>query len=105
MQLGARTFAANDVRMLRVSYRDWLSRGASLASITVVDPTGSHTYNGSSLVTIGSPITSSFAFSPDRTEVSWLLTCPAINQTFTLQVQVTDTLGQLVNDTIAITIG
>lgn len=104
MQLASRVYAQNDARIIEISYRSFLREGMTLASFSVTDPTGMRTWNGSSGTSTGTPITSNLAFTPDRQALYFLLTCPGTNQSFTLTVEATDSLGQQVNDIILVTI-
>lgn len=92
MKLGARTFGINDKRLVRVSYRDWLRRGDTLASVTVLLPAGTAS-------TVGDT-----TFSPDKTEAWFMLNCAAAPEAFDASITVVDTLGQNVTDTISFTI-
>lgn len=95
MLLGSRNLAVGDTRRYRVSYRDFLCDGVSISAVTVTIPNITLGYTSA----IGTGVIAP-ELSPDRQEVYFWVVAGALNEAFTVQVQITDTNDQIVNDTI-----
>jgi hypothetical protein len=94
MLLGTRNYAQNDVRKIVINYCDWLLPGYVLSAVTA-----SITPTTGIVSTVAAPTldpTEKVAFVP--------LTCGGVNESFTLNIQATDTFGQIINDQININV-
>jgi hypothetical protein len=95
MLLGSRQYALNDVRVIRVNYKDWLVPGYVLLSVTAaISPTTGITS------TVG-------AVQLDPTEEIAFITLncgTVVNESFTLNIQAKDTFGQTINDQLNVTV-
>ena len=93
MLLGTRNYAQNDVRKIVINYCDWLLQGYVLSGVTAsVTP-------ATATSTVAAPTldpTEKIAFVP--------LTCGGVNETFTLNIQATDTFGQIIHDQINVNV-
>lgn len=87
MILGTKTLAQKDVRRYTIEYE--LDKGYTLVTATVTVPAGT-------VSTIGA-----VTLDPKHQKVYFYVNAGAVNENFTATVQVTDTEGQTVNDTIA----
>lgn len=95
MWLASRNIGVNDRRRVRVSYKDFLSKGTALASVTV---TVTPTVPPASSSIVGGAFSPSF--NPAKTELIFFVQAGAVNETFTAAIQAVDSTGQIVNDTI-----
>lgn len=98
MLLGTRNITANDLRRYEVNYSDFL-RGAGAKgvlkspSVTIQNPQG-----------ILSTVTS-YSVSTDGLRLYFYVQAgPNVNEVFVVAVQVQDTQGELVNDTVGFTV-
>ncbi len=93
MLLGTRNYAQGDVRKLVINYCDWLLQGYVLSAVTAtITPT-----TAKSTVAAAS-------FDPTEKVVFIPITCASVNESFTLNVQATDTFGQTIHDQININV-
>ena len=94
MLLGQRNLTSGDTRRITIDYTDFLPKGVTLATATVtLTPSG---------------LTSSVqapSLTDNKEGIYFLITGgSAINEAFTANVQVTDTYGETVNDTLNFTV-
>lgn len=94
MQLGSLRYATNDVRIFAIYYGEWLAQGYVLSTVTVTIPTAN----------IVSTVDSPAVQSPDSLTAYIKITCGDVKESFTLDVVATDTLGQIVHDTVDVTV-
>ena len=94
MQLGTLRYATNDIRIFAIAYGDWLAQGYILSTVTVTIPT----------TNIVSTVDSPALQSPDGKTAYIKITCGDVKESFTLDVVAQDTLGQVVNDTVDVTV-
>lgn len=73
-----------------VDYDNWLEDGVTIASATVTDDDTS--------VTVGTPVIE------DGHKIRFFVQGGTLNQAFTVSVAITDTKGQIKNDTIEFTV-
>jgi len=95
MLLGSRQYALNDVRVIRVNYKDWLVPGYVLLSVTATTTPATGLSS-----TVG-------AVQLDPTEEIAFLTLncgSVVNENFTLNIQAKDTFGQTINDQLNVTV-
>jgi len=93
MILGQKSHTAGDHTRYIIDYSRWLEEGVSLATATVVmDPAFTTTVTDItiSLVTVLA----------EHNRVSFVMAGGSVNETFTLDVQVTDSRGETKNDTL-----
>lgn len=95
MLLGTRIIAQNDLRQFRVNYREFLAKGAFISTVVVTLPAG---------VASSIPVSPAQALSPDKEEVWFYLQAGAVNETFTATVVMTDSTGQIVHDTLSVSV-
>lgn len=92
MLLGSRTLAVGDIRRYPVSYRNYLLPGIKVESVTVTPlalPTG---------LTPTSTVTQAYV-EEDGNGIVFYVKAGVLNEAFTAQVVITDTVGETVNDT------
>ena len=93
MLLGQRFYAVNDVRVIRISYAQWLQPGYVLQRAVATIPTAVTS-------TVGSVV-----LDPTQTTALITLNCGSVvNESFTLNIQAQDTFGQTINDQLNVTI-
>lgn len=90
MLLGTRLMAQNDKRLIHIDYKEFLARGATIASVTVTIPAGFAS-------TVGT-----ITLLPDKTSVNVFIDAGAVSEIFTAAVIMTDSTGQIVNDTLQV---
>ena len=94
MLLGTRRIAVGDNRRITVDYSGFLPQGVTLNGKTVALVLT--TPNGSSPTsTVGA-----VSYDPTQSQIYFNVTAGVLNELFTANVQVTDTNGEIVNDTI-----
>lgn len=94
MILGQKAHTAGDVVRYLVDYSRWLEEGTSLVTAAVILDAASN---------VTGPITiTGLLVLTSHNRIGFLLSVPAaaVNQTFTLDVQITDTRGETKNDTL-----
>ena len=97
MLLGSRNIVSGDVRRITIDYTDFLPRGVVLATTTVT-----LMLNGAGTITssVAAPM-----LTDNKQGIYFLLTGgSALNEAFTANIQVTDTYGEKVNDTLNFTV-
>lgn len=96
MILGQKAHTAGDTIRYIIDYSRWLEDGVSLSIATVaMDPGSSLIHDITiSLVTVLAA----------HSRVSFLMAGGSVNETFTLDVQVTDSRGEIKNDTLQFTV-
>jgi hypothetical protein len=92
MQLATRTLVTGDNRRYVIDYRDWLIEGAKLSTVSI-------TVVGNVLSRV-----SSQSFDKSLDKVIFFLQAGNVSENFTANVQATDTLGRVINDTITFTV-
>jgi len=92
MQLGPRILSLGDNARIEVDYKDWLYEGAHLTGGVV-------TLNGSPHSTAGS-----VTLNDAKTRLIFFIQAGTVSEVFTVTVQATATDGQIVNDSILITV-
>lgn len=96
MLVGSHTVATGDVRRVEIDYADWLEHGQHItASVATVLTAGVTSFVSNPVPPENSKKTRAIFFVHAGT---------VVNESFTVQVQVTDTLGQVVNDTVQFTV-
>lgn len=90
MVLARRNHTVGNKVFWTVDYGDWLEDGVTIASAVVTD-------NDTS-VTVGSPVTE------DGHKIRFFVQGGTLNQAFTVSVAMTDSKGQIKNDTIEFTV-
>lgn len=91
MLLGQKVHTAGDTTRYIIDYSQWLDEGVTLSAATIVtDPT-----TPTPDITIAS-----VTVLPDHGRVSFVLAGGSVNETFTLDTQVTDSREEVKNDTI-----
>jgi hypothetical protein len=95
MLLGSRQYAQNDIRVIRVNYKDWLYPGYVLKTVTAtISPSSGITS------TVGT-----ITLDPTETIAFITLNCgTVVNENFTLNIVASDTFGQTINDQLSVTI-
>ena len=105
MLLGAKNHTVGNVRRWFIDYRDWLDDGVTVATFTagvqagsdqiggITGPTG-----GSAAVAVASPAVVS------GHKGVMVVSGGVLNETFTASLVMTDTKGEVKNDTIAFTV-
>lgn len=88
MHLASRNLAVGDTRLYFISYKEWLAKGAVLASLAVTLPAGLTS-------TVGT-----ITLSPSKEEAWFFINGGVLNEAFTAAVVATDSTGQKVNDTM-----
>lgn len=91
MLLAHRTLCCGDVRRYEVSYTQFLDKGITL-KLPVVAVAAQ---TPAALSTVGS-----VSLNPETTHLIFYVTAAALPETFTANVQVQDTNGETINDTI-----
>jgi hypothetical protein len=99
MLLGSRNLAVGDTRQYKISYREFLPDGDFIDGLVITIPNITPGY----LSHIGSGSLAPYA-SPDRREVIFWVVAGALNEQFTVQIVVSDSNLQAINDTIDYTI-
>lgn len=95
MLVGQSKLAQGDVRRITVDYSDWLQyRGSHIQNVNATVITAGV------VSTVSSPQTDS----KSKSAIFFVHASSVLNEAFTVQVQVTDTLGQVVNDTVTFTV-
>lgn len=93
MLLGQKAHTAGNAIRYAVDYSNWLDDGVSLTAATVVlDP--------SFTATVKDIVITETEMTPSH-KVVFLMTGGSINEAFTLDVQITDSRGEVKNDTCA----
>lgn len=95
MLLGSRNQAVGDTRRYRVSYEGFLPNGVFISAVTVTTP--NITPGFTSAIGTGAIAPQ---LSPDKRAVYFWVVAGNLNETFTAQIEITDTNSQVVNDTI-----
>lgn len=95
MLIGTRQHTAGNKTRYKVNYRDWLEEGRTLNqstgfSATVLSPAPADVTVDQASVTAD--------------DLYFWVSGGSLNETFSVQVQVTDTLGEIVIDTIGFTV-
>jgi hypothetical protein len=88
MLLTSRNIGVSDIRLYTVSYREWLQRGATLATVAVTVPAGTTSSVGA------------ITLYPEEKCVRFFVTGGVLNEQFTASVVASDSIGQKVNDTV-----
>jgi hypothetical protein len=91
MLLSTRNITLGDTRRYVVDYRDFLDKGVKLATVAVTTNGPTSTVQNASI-------------SEDETEVYFYATAGVLNEVFTVNLQVTDTNLETVNDTLDFTV-
>lgn len=91
MLLGQRTIAKGDVRNYKAHYREFLIDGARLATQTVTSSSTTSTITNTSINVY------------DKT-VLFTVNAGQVNESFTVTIHVTTTLGEAVTDTVNFTV-
>lgn len=106
MLIGSKNLANGDIRRVIIDYRDWLLEGDWLS--VVVASIGSTSVDNKGHFVNVPPASGLYASNVtlDQENKSVYLTVNAgnVNGNFTLQVEVTDTIGQVITDTLAFTV-
>lgn len=89
MLLGSKIHGVGDVKRWRINYSRWLDNTAQLTGCTVTSSSLTCTIQSSSVL---------------GQDVIFYLQGGVVNETFTVAVQITDTLGNTKNDTISFTV-
>lgn len=94
MLLGQRTLTSGDVRRITIDYSEFLPKGVVLATATVtLSPIGITS-------SVGAP-----TLTDAKNGIYFNITGgTALNEAFTATVQVTDTYGEVINDTLNFTV-
>ena len=96
MLLGQKSLTAGNKRRFEIDYSDWLDEGVTLSAATVVlDPAFTATVTD----VVISGVTVQYG-----NKVVFFVTATVVNETFTLDVQVTDTRTEIKNDTMKFTV-
>lgn len=91
--LGTKAHTAGNTIRYTIDYTRWLEDGVSLSGATVVmDPAFTATVKD---ITI-----SSVAVLSEHNKVSFVMAGGSVNEAFTLDVQITDSRGEIKNDTV-----
>jgi len=93
MLLGTRLHTAGNLTRYIVDYTDWLQEGATLAPLS-----GTVTLAPQAGVT--DVVITAVTITPSN-QLHFFMTATVVNETFTLDVQVTDSRGEIKNDTLA----
>ncbi len=89
MKLGRKPHTVGNITIYSVDYSDWLDDGVTLASATVVkDP-----------ATPVTDVTISAVSHTQSNRVLFTVAGGSLNETFTVDVQITDSRGEIKNDT------
>ena len=96
MLLATQNITQGDVRRYVIDYSQWLNKGFVLASATV---TLALTTGGAATSTVSGTV-----LDDSKTQVYTFITAGALNEAFTASLQVKDTDGQTVNDTLNFTV-
>ena len=96
MLLATRNITQGDVRRFVVDYKDWLNKGYVLDAATA---TLALTAGGDASSTVAAP-----SFNDSFTAIYVYVTAGNLNEAFTVSLQVKDTNGQTVNDTLNFTV-
>ena len=96
MLLGSQNITHGDTRRYTVSYEEFLIKGAVLATVTV-------TVSAGATSTVGSGATVAKLTVDEKWIIFWL-TGGTLGEKFTVNIQVTDSLSETVNDTIDFTV-
>lgn len=92
MLLGTRNITQGDTRRVVVDYSEFLAQGAILASETVIMSSGA------------TSTVQNATLSENKKMLIFFVTAGALNENFTVSVQITDSQGETVNDTINFTV-
>lgn len=96
MLLGSQNITHGDTRRFLVSYEDFLIRGAVLTALTVTVNVGATSSIGTGTI---QP-----KLSPTDKSIVFLVLAGVLNEVFTVSIQITDNLGNIVNDTLKFTV-
>jgi len=92
MLLGTRNITQGDTRRVVLDYSGWLTTGVVLETITVSVPTGTTSTVQGAVLT------------EDYRHAIFYVTGGILNENFTVAIQITDSAGETVNDTIVFTV-
>jgi hypothetical protein len=92
MLLARFDWTAGDKRLRTVNYDDFLADGVTLVTAAVTCPDSSVTISGIDIAT-------------NPRKATFFVAGGTVNTTFTVTVQVTDSTGQIVTDTIDFSVG
>ena len=92
MLLGTKPHTAGNHKLFKIDYSNWLPDGVSLSTATVV-------LSAAFTATVTDVTISNVVTLPSH-HVSFMLIGGSVNETFTLDVQVTDSRGETKNDTV-----
>ncbi len=99
MLLSSKNVGAGDTRRVTISYDDFLAKGETISTIAV---TAAVTIPPA-ISSIGSGGLAPSRFLDERAIVFYVLAA-SINEKFTVDIQITTSLSQIVNDTITFTV-
>ena len=88
MLLATRNLGVGDTRLYKISYKEFLARGATLVTEAVTVPAGTKS-------TIGT-----ITLDPDAKAFTFFVVTGSIVESFTASIAVKDSTGQIVNDTM-----
>lgn len=91
MQIARRSHTVGNKKRWIVNYCQWLGPGDTLSSCTVTSSSSTCTVSGAAVL-------------PSANKVVFFLNGGVLNETFTVSVQVTDSRGEIKNDTISFTV-
>jgi hypothetical protein len=101
MLLGSANLAVGDTRRYTVSYRGFLLPGIKIKAVAVtIEPLATPGPDGYTATSLIGASTIAPTTDPDETVVIFWVVAGVLNEAFTVQVQITDTNNQIVNDTI-----
>jgi hypothetical protein len=92
MLLGTRNFTQGDTRRVVLDYSGWLTQGVILETIMVSVPAGTTSTVQGAVLT------------EDYRHAIFYVTGGVLNENFTVAIQITDSAGETVNDTIVFTV-
>lgn len=95
MLLGTKLHTAGNTRRFQIDYSNWLEEGESLSSGTVVKPPG---------VALPDITLSPAASVLNSTHLLFTMAGGSANEAFTLNVQITNSRGEVKNDTVGFTV-
>lgn len=94
--LGQKAHTAGNKTRYEVDYIDWLEEGTSLATATVV--------LDAKFVGTVTDITITNVTTLPSSKVAFFMQGGSVNETFTLDCQITDSRGEIKNDTLGFTV-
>lgn len=89
MAIAKRAFTVGNTKRYTINYGRWLPEGVTIASATVTPSSANASISGQ--------------VAKDH-RLTFLLTATTVNETFTVAVQIVDTIGQVKNDTLEFTV-